>query len=182
MQNCWIELFIMGFTQSSHTVSIATVMSSLSNFMSNAIAQEKMPASKLRKMSEHIWKVNEYVQELTKLDLADYEYALMRMFALFNPDNVKFDHRQRTKIAHIQELYMKVFLRQKQQSTKNDPDGSALEANSLRLSKLLLKLNTLRSLDPDLIEELFFSNLIGTVQIENVIPHILKLGNNCSND
>lgn len=46
-----------------------------------------------------------------------------------------------------------------------------------RISKLLLKTSALRTLDPVVIEDLFFTNLlIGQVQIENVIPYILKLG------
>lgn len=46
-----------------------------------------------------------------------------------------------------------------------------------RVARLLLKISMLRTLDPVVIEDLFFTNLlIGQVQIENVIPYILKLG------
>lgn len=46
-----------------------------------------------------------------------------------------------------------------------------------RMARLLLKISMLRTLDPVVIEDLFFTNLlIGQVQIENVIPYILKLG------
>lgn len=89
---------------------------------------------------------------------------------------------QRTKIGRIQEFYVKSFIKQKQQLQIDSESSIATDASFNKIAKLLLKLNTLRSLEPELIEELFFTNLIGPVQIDNVIPHILNLGGNCSND
>lgn len=204
LQNCWVELFIIGFAQSSHIVSIPTIMSSLINFMNNAIGQEKMPANKLKKMAEHIWKVNDFIQEITKMDVDDVEFALLRFIVLFNPgkcqskhaqfqpkssctiaslsDNSKIDAHQRVKMSRIQDFYIKTFVKQKQQSSIDSDATHAGDETFVKIAKLLLKLNTLRSLDPELIEELFFTNLIGQVLIDNVIPHILNLGNNCAID
>jgi len=44
-----------------------------------------------------------------------------------------------------------------------------------RIAILLLRLPTLRSLQPNIIEEIFFSSLLGSFQIDAVIPQILKL-------
>ena len=44
-----------------------------------------------------------------------------------------------------------------------------------RFSNLLLVLAPLRSLQPDVLEELFFAGLIGNVQIDSVVPYILKM-------
>ncbi len=44
-----------------------------------------------------------------------------------------------------------------------------------RFSNLLLRLAPLRSLQPDILEELFFAGLIGNVQIDSVVPYILKM-------
>ena len=44
-----------------------------------------------------------------------------------------------------------------------------------RFSDLLLRLSPLRSLQPDVLEELFFAGLIGNVQIDSVVPYILKM-------
>lgn len=44
-----------------------------------------------------------------------------------------------------------------------------------RISVLLLRLPTLRSLQPNVIEEIFFSSFLGSFQINTVIPQILKL-------
>ena len=44
-----------------------------------------------------------------------------------------------------------------------------------RLSKLLLRLPALRLLQPAVMEELFFAGLIGNVQIDSIIPYILRM-------
>lgn len=76
--------------------------------------------------------------------------------------------------------YIKTYIRQKQQYQQQQSEMATTSASSIadfdRILKLLLKLNILRALEPDLVEDLFFTNLIGSVQIGSVIPHILKLG------
>ena len=44
-----------------------------------------------------------------------------------------------------------------------------------RFSKLLLRLSPLRSLQSDVIEEIFFTGLIGNIQIDTIIPYILQM-------
>lgn len=46
---------------------------------------------------------------------------------------------------------------------------------ALRLSKLLLRLPALRLISAAVTEELFFAGLIGNVQIDSIIPYILKM-------
>lgn len=52
--------------------------------MENAIAQEKLAPNKLKKLSEHIWRINEFFQELSKLNLDDFEFGFLRFIILFN--------------------------------------------------------------------------------------------------
>ena len=44
-----------------------------------------------------------------------------------------------------------------------------------RLTKLLLRLPPLHALSPSVMEELFFAGLIGNVQIDSIIPYILRM-------
>lgn len=44
-----------------------------------------------------------------------------------------------------------------------------------RFARLLLRLPPLRALQPKVMEELFFAGLIGNVQIDSVIPYILRM-------
>lgn len=44
-----------------------------------------------------------------------------------------------------------------------------------RYPRLLLRLPALRLLSPSIMEELFFAGLIGNVQIDSIIPYILRM-------
>ena len=48
-------------------------------------------------------------------------------------------------------------------------------AGSTRLASLLLRLPSLRIISPQIMEELFFAGLIGNVQIDSIIPYILRM-------
>lgn len=111
------------------------------------------------------------------IDYGAYIFILMK----FSSDNVGIDANQRVRIEKLQEFsmyYIKSYLKQKQQKQQQQQDSSVDDSPEFnRVLKLLVKMNILRALEPDLIEDLFFTNLIGPVQIETVIPHILNLGN-----
>lgn len=63
------------------------------------------------------------------------------------------------------------------ESTKTITSSISNTSNTglTRFSDLLLRLSPLRSLQPDVLEELFFAGLIGNVQIDSVVPYILKM-------
>ena len=52
---------------------------------------------------------------------------------------------------------------------KNQKDGG-------RLGKLLLLLSSVKNIPADLLEELFFPGMVGSVKIHSVIPYILTMG------
>ena len=52
---------------------------------------------------------------------------------------------------------------------KNQKDGG-------RLAKLLLLLSPVKNIAADLLEELFFPGMVGSVKIDSVIPYILTMG------
>ena len=47
--------------------------------------------------------------------------------------------------------------------------------DEFRLGRLLLKFSSLAEIDTNIIEEIFFVGLIGSVQIHKIIPCILKM-------
>lgn len=85
----------------------------------------------------------------------------------------------RPKIERIQEIalhHLKNYCKQKSAlcvSGGNQNSSARLED---RFTKMLLRLTSLRALDSEVFEDLFFTNLIGQVEIDNVIPYILRLG------
>lgn len=73
------------------------------------------------------------------------------------------DANQRTKVDRVQEIFVKGFINHEQLDAH---DPNAVNSDLNRLVKLLLKVNA----------------LIGVLKINNVIPHILNLGSDWSND
>lgn len=61
----------------------------MANSVESAITQEKATPTKLKKLSEHVWKINEFFQELNKLNLDDFEFAFLRFIILFNSGKFK---------------------------------------------------------------------------------------------
>lgn len=60
-------------------------------------------------------------------------------------------------------------------SELHDYEAQTYPSKLNRFSKLLLRLPTLRLLSPAIMEELFFAGLIGNVQIDSIIPYILRM-------
>lgn len=70
------------------------------------------------------------------------------------------------QIEKLQDKVQKEFSQHLQQTHPNTTE---------RLSKLLLRLPPLHTLSPSVMEELFFAGLIGNVQIDSIIPYILRM-------
>lgn len=122
---------------------------------------------------------------MSKLQVDEHEYAYLKAIALFSPGKDRTDverirdfdpwnfatsdHAGSTsrQVERFQDKAVKE-LRSYVTQTWND------EAED-RFPRLLLRLPPLRSLQPGLMEELFFAALIGTVHIDSVIPYILRM-------
>lgn len=72
------------------------------------------------------------------------------------------------KMDKIQDTIIRSFSKYLQQM-------SSQYSTTNRMSKFFIKMMTLRSLESDIVEELFFK-IIGQVDVINVIPYIWKLG------
>ena len=70
------------------------------------------------------------------------------------------------QIEKFQERIQKELQQYLQESHPDSPD---------RLAKLLLRLPPLQALQANIMEELFFAGLIGNVQIDSIIPYILRM-------
>lgn len=70
------------------------------------------------------------------------------------------------QIEKFQERVQKEFQQYLHESLPDSPD---------RLAKLLLRLPPLQALQANIMEELFFAGLIGNVQIDSIIPYILRM-------
>ncbi|XP_033646802.1 orphan steroid hormone receptor 2-like isoform X2 [Asterias rubens] len=177
VQKCWSELFTLGLAQCSQTMALSTILTAIVNHLQTSLQQgtaanlcavpleqDKLSADRVKAVMEHIWKLQEFVSVTTKLQMDSSEFAYLKAAVLFSPD-----HPGLTNPRQIEKFQEKAVSELRAYETKtypNDPD---------RFGKLLLRLPALRLLNPGIMEELFFAGLIGNVQIDSIIPYILRM-------
>ncbi|XP_022236014.1 nuclear receptor subfamily 2 group C member 1-like isoform X3 [Limulus polyphemus] len=124
---------------------------------------------------EHISKLQIIVNSLSHLQLDDHEYAYLKAIVLFSPEKDSHTLNSSTdNLSHPKARQVEKFQERAYQEMHTYIDQTFTK-NSDRFPKLLLRLPVLRSIQATIVEELFFSGLIGSVQINSIIPYILKM-------
>ncbi|KAF2974785.1 hypothetical protein EK904_001653 [Melospiza melodia maxima] len=124
----------------------------------------KLPTDRGRLVMEHVFKLQEFCNSMVKLCLDGYEYAYLKAIVLFSPDHPGLEN-----VVQIEKFQEKAYMEFQDYVTKAYPD------DTYRLSRLLLRLPALRLMSAAITEELFFAGLIGNVQIDSIIPYILRM-------
>ncbi|KAM8973098.1 nuclear receptor subfamily 2 group C member 1 isoform 2-T2 [Pelodytes ibericus] len=161
---CWNELFSLGLAQCSQVMNVATILTAFVNHLHTSMEHDKLSTDKVKLVMEHIFKLQEFCNSMLKLCLDGYEYAYLKAIVLFSPDHPGLEN-----VSHIEKLQEKAYMEFQDYVTKTYPD------DTYRLSRLLLRLPALRLMSAAITEELFFAGLIGNVQIDSIIPYILRM-------
>lgn len=140
----------------------------------------------MKEAIDYINKLNKFVNSLQSMQLDDREYAYLKAILLFCEDNLSNSdlpmNQGESKLAATQNLNKFVSIVQSRVVGELNSyilDNFVIEQDAKqRFAKLLLRLMNLKSLSKSITEQLFFSGLIGQVQIDSVIPYILKMDDN----
>ncbi|CAG5093724.1 Similar to Nr2c2: Nuclear receptor subfamily 2 group C member 2 (Mus musculus) [Cotesia congregata] len=159
VRSSWGQLFTLGLAQCAYTLSLPSILTSIINHLQASIAQEKITASKVKLITEHICRLQDCVSSLHKMQVDSTEYAYLKALTLFSSDNILAD-AWRKKVEVLQEAAWTEL----QQRIGSD-----------RLPRLLMKLAPLRAINPRVLEDLFFAGLIGRVSVASVVPYILGM-------
>ncbi|XP_073507787.1 nuclear receptor subfamily 2 group C member 1 isoform X2 [Phyllobates terribilis] len=162
---CWNELFSLGLAQCSQVMNVATILTAFVNHL-HGLQHDKLTGDKLKLVMDHIFKLQDFCNSMVKLGLDGYEYAYLKAIVLFSPDHPGLENA-----SNIVKLQEKAYMEFQDYVTKTYPD------DTYRLSRLLLRLPALRLMSAAVMEELFFAGLIGNVQIDSIIPYILRMEN-----
>ncbi|KAM6320531.1 nuclear receptor subfamily 2 group C member 1 isoform 2-T2 [Aegotheles albertisi] len=161
---CWNELFTLGLAQCSQVMNVATILAAFVNHLQGSLQQDKLPTDRGKLVMDHIFKLQEFCNSMVKLCLDGYEYAYLKAIVLFSPDHPGLEN-----VVQIEKFQEKAYMEFQDYVTKAYPD------DTYRLSRLLLRLPALRLMSAAITEELFFAGLIGNVQIDSIIPYILRM-------
>ncbi|XP_017261057.1 nuclear receptor subfamily 2 group C member 1 [Kryptolebias marmoratus] len=164
MKACWNELFALGLAQCSNVMNVSTILSAIINHLQTSLQEDKLSPERGKLVMEHIWRMQEFCNSMSKLSPDSYEYAYLKAIILFSPDHPGVEN-----IPQIESFQEKAYMELQDYVTRMYPE------DSYRLSKLLLRLPALRLISAAVTEELFFAGLIGNVQIDSIIPYILKM-------
>uniref|UniRef100_H2V2K5 Nuclear receptor subfamily 2, group C, member 1 n=1 Tax=Takifugu rubripes TaxID=31033 RepID=H2V2K5_TAKRU len=164
MKACWNELFALGMAQCSSIMNVGTILSAIINHLQTSLQEEKLSAERVKLVMEHIWRMQEFCNSMLKLSPDSYEYAYLKAIVLFSPDHPGIDNT-----PQIERFQEKAYMELQDYVTRTYPE------DCYRLSKLLVRLPALRLISANVTEELFFAGLIGNVQIDSIIPYILKM-------
>ncbi|NP_001087654.1 nuclear receptor subfamily 2 group C member 1-B [Xenopus laevis] len=161
---CWNELFSLGLAQCCQVMNVETILAAFVNHLHNSMQHDKLSSDKVKLVMDHIFKLQEFCNSMVKRCVDGYEYAYLKAIALFSPDHPGLEN-----VSHIEKLQEKAYMEFQDYVTKTYPE------DTYRLSRLLLRLPALRLLNAAITEELFFAGLIGNVQIDSIIPYILRM-------
>lgn len=164
MKACWNELFALGLAQCSNVMNVGTILSAIISHLQTSLQEDKLSPERVKVVMEHIWRMQEFCNSMSKLSPDSYEYAYLKAIVLFSPDHPGIDN-----ISQIQFFQEQAYTELQDYVTRTYPE------DCYRLSKLLLRLPALRLISASVTEELFFAGLIGNVQIDSIIPYILKM-------
>lgn len=101
LRNCWSELFALGLAQCSQSLSLSTILSALISHLHASIAQDKMSATKVKQVTDHIVKLQDFVTTMNRLHVNEQEYAYLKAITLFSADQP--DILLRKQIEKLQE-------------------------------------------------------------------------------
>ncbi|KAI8763973.1 orphan steroid hormone receptor 2-like isoform X2 [Biomphalaria glabrata] len=163
VRSCWSELFTLGLAQCSSTMCLPTMLAAILNHLQASLQRgDHGNQEKVKNVIEHIIRLQDYVSHTQSLNISPAEYAYLKSLVLFAPDNPNV--RDKRLITRLQEKGRRELLL-----------ACSSPGSSERVSQLLLRLIPLKTFVPAIMEELFFSALTGSVQIDNIIPYILRM-------
>lgn len=168
---CWSELFTLGLAQCSQIMCLPTILAAILNHLQTSLqnGEDKSSQDKVKSVMDHIVRLQDYISSMTQLQVTAAEFAYLKALVLFSPDNPNLSSRRH--MDHLQERIQREFVHM----LVNSSADSTVTTASNRVARLLLRLVPLKTFIATTMEELFFAGLIGNVQIDNIIPYILKM-------
>ncbi|XP_070193114.1 orphan steroid hormone receptor 2-like isoform X2 [Littorina saxatilis] len=172
---CWSELFTLGLAQCSQVMCLPTILAAILNHLQTSLQNgdgeqaesDKAGQDKVKGVMDHIVRLQDYISSMAQLQVTAPEFAYLKALVLFSPDNPNLSSKR--QMEHLQERVQREFV-QMLVSTTGDATAAAN-----RVTRLTLRLMPLKTFIATTMEELFFAGLIGNVQIDNIIPYILRM-------
>jgi len=161
VQNCWSDLFLLGLAQISGQANIPSILALIVSHQQSKLSRGDQVTINVKEVTTTICKIHDFVQTISKLNVDEREFAYLRAVTLFSTSSGYPHSLEKLQDSLLFEL--ENYISECDTHEKN------------RYPRLLLCLSLLKAVKPDMLEDLFFSGLIGNIKIDSVIPYILKM-------
>lgn len=184
LRQSWPSLIAIAIAQVD-SLSQATIIKTLINNTRQLTEtiDKIIDPQKIIKLSEHIARLNSFIQYVHSLNPSNMEYAYLRLVCVFNP-HVFLKRKEQQIRIYVQRVqqYALTSLRRMLLTTRVSTTASSTTSDAdERFNALILNIMPLSALESETIEELFFVKLLGKVQINNILPYIMALSANMAN-
>lgn len=168
LRGVWPALMAIALAQCQGQLSVPTIIGQFIQSTRQLADIDKIEPLKISKMANLTRTLHDFVQELQSLDVTDMEFGLLRLILLFNPTLLQ-QRKERSLRGYVRrvQLYALSSLRRQ----------GGIGGGEERFNVLVARLLPLSSLDAEAMEELFFANLVGQMQMDALIPFILMTSN-----
>nr|ASL70497.1 nuclear receptor [Brachionus rotundiformis] len=207
LQKNWFDVFALGMSQCSKSLSLTTLLANL-----NVKYQNNNSNRKYSIINEQLFYLQTFINDCERLKLNQVEYAYLKLISLFDTDSISlnyyfqsqnqydmnnnlskpFSKAQKTltfkeQVKSFRSLackQLREYINKNNSKTesddnmeKADSEGKDKKTETLfdteRAERLLLKIASLKRMNTVIMEEVFFNDAIGNVQIDSIIPSIL---------
>ncbi|XP_039486180.1 nuclear hormone receptor HR78 isoform X1 [Drosophila santomea] len=168
LRGVWPALMAIALAQCQGQLSVPTIIGQFIQSTRQLADIDKIEPLKISKMANLTRTLHDFVQELQSLEVTDMEFGLLRLILLFNPTLLQ-QRKERSLRGYVRrvQLYALSSLRRQ----------GGIGGGEERFNVLVARLLPLSSLDAEAMEELFFANLVGQMQMDALIPFILMTSN-----
>lgn len=155
----WSELFVLNAAQCPMPLQVAPLLAT-AGIHSNHMAPDRMVT-----FMDNIRILQDQIEKLRNMHVDAAEYACLKAICLFTSDASGLTDPQ--YIDSLQE---------KTQCALEEYTRNQYPNQPTRFGKLLLRLPSLRTINPSVIEQLFFVRLVGKTPIETLLRDMLLSG------
>ncbi|KAM9169362.1 nuclear receptor subfamily 0 group B member 1 [Pangshura tecta] len=166
VRSCWAPLLVLGLAQERvHFETVETAEPSmLQRILTERRQEQRHPESSSPQLPSagEIQAIKGFLAKCWSLDISTKEYAYLKGTVLFNPD-----------LPGLQCVQYIQGLQREAQQALNEHVRLIHRGDQARFAKLNVVLSLLRSINANVIAELFFKPIIGTVNMDDMLLEML---------
>lgn len=171
LKSVWPDIFILGLVQCADTFRLEPVLNSISQHLIAQQQKGKLTVDRVRCVMGEVGKLKNLSRDMNKHMFSDQDFAYLKAAHLFNKAALPSDDKMQECFEDLEKRAMEEVGRHF--STVKDVSSGLCRTSEL--CHAMVQLHTLKTIDTAVLEELFFSGLIGNVPINSIIPFILNM-------